>query len=97
MFRRVSKWVGAALLALAVVVAGLVVRAKWVVEKSYADVPEPEIVADTSPEGVARGELLFQSVCLECHGGPDGRATGKRLTDLPMSPPKVLAAIDGGG
>ena len=23
------------------------------------------------------------------------RATGKRLTDLPMSPPKVLAAIDG--
>jgi CO/xanthine dehydrogenase Mo-binding subunit len=25
------------------------------------------------------------------------RATGKRLTELPMSPPKVLAAIDGGG
>jgi len=23
------------------------------------------------------------------------RATGKRLTELPMSPPKVLAAIDG--
>jgi CO/xanthine dehydrogenase Mo-binding subunit len=23
------------------------------------------------------------------------RATGKRLTDLPMSPPKVLAAIEG--
>jgi CO/xanthine dehydrogenase Mo-binding subunit len=23
------------------------------------------------------------------------RATGQRLTELPMSPPKVLAAIDG--
>jgi CO/xanthine dehydrogenase Mo-binding subunit len=23
------------------------------------------------------------------------RATGKRLTELPMSPPKLLAAIDG--
>jgi hypothetical protein len=25
------------------------------------------------------------------------RATGRRLTELPMSPPKVLAAIDAGG
>ncbi len=24
-----------------------------------------------------RGEMLFQSLCIECHGGADGRATGK--------------------
>jgi mono/diheme cytochrome c family protein len=64
-------------------VATLAVRAKWVIERSYADVPEPAIVADRSPEGVARGELLFHSICFECHGGPDGRATGKALTEVP--------------
>ena len=61
----------------------LAARAEWVVGRSYADVPEPPIAADTSPEGIARGEVLFNSLCLECHGGPDGRATGKRLDEVP--------------
>ena len=30
-------------------------------------------------------------------GGAFERATGRRLTELPMSPPKVLAAIEAGG
>lgn len=68
---------------LAVVTMVLFARAQWVVERSYAAVPEPPIVADTSPEGIKRGEMLFQSLCIECHGGPDGRATGKRLDEIP--------------
>jgi mono/diheme cytochrome c family protein len=62
---------------------GLVARANWVLEQSYAHVPEPAIVADPSPAAVARGEMLFQSLCMECHGGSDGRATGKQLHDIP--------------
>jgi mono/diheme cytochrome c family protein len=83
MLRKIGKVVvrGLALVALALV--ALVARAEWVVERSYADVPEPPIVADRSAEGVARGEMLFHSICLECHGGPDGRATGKRLDEVP--------------
>jgi mono/diheme cytochrome c family protein len=66
-----------------VVGAGLALRAKWLVERSYAHVSMPPIVADTSPAGVARGEMLVESLCLSCHRGADGRATGQRLGDLP--------------
>lgn len=45
--------------------------------------PRPSIHADTSQAGVRRGEMLFQSLCMECHGGPNGRATGKRLDEVP--------------
>lgn len=65
------------------VALALVGRAKWVLERSYAEVAEPAITADTSPEGVARGELLVQSLCVECHAGEGGRATGKHLQEVP--------------
>jgi mono/diheme cytochrome c family protein len=61
----------------------LVGRARWVILRSYADVPEPPIAADHSAAAVARGELLFQSLCMECHSGVDGRATGKHLEEVP--------------
>src|SRR6476661_143730 len=62
---------------------GLWLNARFTLERSYAHVALPPIHADTSAQGVARGELLFQSLCMECHGGPDGRATGKRLEEVP--------------
>lgn len=90
--RKVWKVVGISGLVLALAAAALVLRAHWVLERSYADVPEPPITADTSPEGVARGELLFHSICFECHGGADGRATGKALYDVPSFLGEVYAA-----
>ncbi len=83
MARRLLKPIAFSIAAIALVAIALAVRARWVLDRSYAHVPEPAIVADTSPEGVARGEALFQSVCFECHGGPDGRATGRRIDDVP--------------
>lgn len=80
MARKWWKWL---LVGVVVVVTGLVARAEYVVSRSYAEVAEPPIVADRSPTGVARGELLFHSICLECHGGPDGRPTGKHLDEVP--------------
>jgi len=76
--------VGAYALGCAVLlVAGLVLRALWVIDRDYGAVAMPPIAADTSPLGVQRGELMFQSLCMECHGGRDGRATGKRLDEVP--------------
>jgi len=68
---------------LVVLFAALFIRALWVLERSYAHVPSPSITADLSPAGVNRGEMLFQTLCMECHGGRDGRATGKHLTEVP--------------
>lgn len=83
MLRKVLRIVGIVLALVAFAVVVLALRAKSVVERSYAQVEEPPIVADTSKEGVARGEVLFKSLCFECHGGADGRATGKRLDEIP--------------
>jgi mono/diheme cytochrome c family protein len=68
---------------LAALVTGALVRAQWVFGRSYAHVPEPPIAADTSSAGVQRGEMLFESLCMECHAGQDGRASGKHLGEVP--------------
>ncbi|HEY3498526.1 MAG TPA: c-type cytochrome, partial [Polyangiaceae bacterium] len=69
--------------ALILAVAVLCVRAKWILGKDYAYVAHPQIAADRSESGVKRGEMLFQSLCIECHGGEGGRATGKHLAEAP--------------
>ncbi|MET0594452.1 MAG: c-type cytochrome [Polyangiaceae bacterium] len=83
MLRKIIRISAVVVAVLVVVGLGLAARAKWVLDRSYADVPEPPIVADRSPQAVARGEMLFQSLCMECHGGTDGRATGKSLEEIP--------------
>lgn len=81
--RRGLKWLLWGLTGLVLACGVLVGRARWVILRSYADVPEPPIVAQHSEAAVARGELLFQSLCMECHSGADGRATGKHLAEAP--------------
>lgn len=83
MRRRVRKVLVPLVGALLLVVAGLVIRARWIISRNYAHIPLVPIAADRSEAGVKRGEMLFQSLCLECHGGADGRATGKRLAEVP--------------
>jgi mono/diheme cytochrome c family protein len=67
----------------ALVAVGLVIRAKWILGRSYTHIPHVPIIADRSDAGVRRGEMLFQALCIECHGGADGRATGKHLDEVP--------------
>lgn len=83
MLRKTRKIVAVVGVLALLVALGLIARAKWQLERDYSHVPEPAIVADHSAAGIARGELLFQSLCMECHGGPDGRATGKYLDEVP--------------
>jgi mono/diheme cytochrome c family protein len=48
------------------------------------EAPYPDVVADTSPEGVARGAFIFNSVCQECHKAPGAeRAVGQHLAEVP--------------
>ncbi|WP_224243414.1 c-type cytochrome [Hyalangium gracile] len=51
--------------------------------KTY-DIPLPDIRRDTSPEALARGEVIFMSLCVECHA-PAGEihAVGAPVTVLP--------------
>lgn len=83
MRRKASKYLALLAGALLVVLVALVVRAKWILTRDYSGVAHPPIAADASVEGVKRGEMLFQSLCMECHGGADGRATGKYLAEVP--------------
>jgi mono/diheme cytochrome c family protein len=71
---------------------GLTLRARWILDSSYQHVAAPRIAADRSEGAIARGEMLFQSLCMECHGGPDGRASGKHLAEVPAFFGKFYAA-----
>jgi mono/diheme cytochrome c family protein len=73
-------WVLVGLAVVAVLaVAGLVVKAQ-----GPLDAPYPEVLPDTSPEGLARGAVLFHGTCGQCHRGADGaRASGAPLAELP--------------
>jgi mono/diheme cytochrome c family protein len=83
MHRKLMKWVALVVGVLVLGLIALVVRAKWILDRSYAHVAHPPIRADSCESAVKRGEMLFQSLCIECHGGADGRATGKHLAEAP--------------
>lgn len=83
MRRNILKYVALLAGALVLVLLVLVVRGKWILGQSYAEIAHPAVRADRSEATVRRGEMLFQSLCIECHGGADGRATGKQLAEVP--------------
>lgn len=77
--KKVLKWIGIVLGALLViivlVVAGLAIYAQAKFKPTYADRPLYPITADTSPEGVARGKYLMEDamLCAEaCHSELNG-------------------------
>lgn len=74
--RKALKWIGiivGGLVGLLLLLfIGLVIYGQVNFKRTVADHPLYEIAADTSPEGVARGEYLVRSVlgCVDCHHGP---------------------------
>lgn len=48
------------------------------------DVPLPAIKADTSPAAVARGAVIFHTMCESCHRGADSEhASGTQMKEIP--------------
>lgn len=52
----------------------------------------PAAKKDQSPERLKRGEKLVMSLCALCHGGNDGKLSGKNMSDLPNFLGKVYTA-----
>lgn len=83
MLRKILKGLGALVGLIVLGVVGLVSYVNYKVGKTY-DVPLPNIQRATSPEALARGEMIYHSICAECHA-PAGetQATGAPLLDYP--------------
>lgn len=63
--------------------AALVAYARYAVNRPQ-NVPLPPIAADSSPEGVARGAVIFHATCEACHRDPSSeRAAGSPMRDAP--------------
>jgi len=64
-------------------VAGLYGVVSHKVSKTY-ETPLPNIQRATTPEALARGEMIYRSMCAECHAKPgETHATGAQMMDLP--------------
>ena len=66
MLLKIVKGLGALVGLIILGVVGLVVDVTNKVGKTY-DVPLPNIQRATSPEARARGEMIYHSICSECH------------------------------
>jgi cytochrome c2 len=51
----------------------------------------PKISVDVTPARVARGEVIANVQCLECHSNKEGRLTGRQMTDVPETFGKVFS------
>ena len=92
--RKVLKWIGIVLGAivglLLLVLIGIIIYSQVTFKRSYADRPLYPIVADTSPEGVARGKYLMETVTScdkACHseGGAPFAGYVEEVSDGPIS------------
>lgn len=83
MFKKLLRMLAAFLVVVCVAAAGLVAYAAYAVG-SRQNVPLPPIVADRTPQGVARGAVIFHATCEACHrGAMSERAAGAPIHDAP--------------
>jgi mono/diheme cytochrome c family protein len=96
--KKLLKWIGIILGSLLGIIvlaaAGLLIygQLRW---KPTLDRPLREITADTSPEGIARGEYLVKSVmaCTDCHTAkPDGGWLAGQVTEINAGPIQAVFA-----
>jgi len=80
------KWLKilAAVLTLALLLAFVVTAYAVHASQRVHDVPFPQISADRSPEGVARGAVIFHATCEPCHRAATAdRASGASMAEVP--------------
>lgn len=83
MLKRIMRWSLVIIAIFVGAVASVLGYGTWVTSRTN-DVPYPPIRANNSPAALARGEMLFKSVCVNCHLTPGtGTAAGAQMTDVP--------------
>jgi mono/diheme cytochrome c family protein len=81
--KKVLKGFGLVLCGLVLLIAGFVVYVALTGVPTYDPPAIPEISVEVTPARVARGEVIANIQCMECHGNREGRLTGKHMTDVP--------------
>lgn len=83
MLKRIMRWSLVVIAIFAAAVGSVLGYGTWVTSRTN-DVPYPPIRANHSPAALARGEMLFKSVCVNCHLTPGtGSVAGTQMTDVP--------------
>lgn len=78
--------------ALACLAAGLGGYLEWNARRVW-HAPWPTLVPDRSPQGLARGEKIFDAKCAACHREEGAvRAAGRQMADLPPELGRFYAA-----
>ena len=81
--RKLLKILGTTMTLVLLGACGLTAYAVHASHRSF-DVPYPNVTADRSPEGVARGAVIFHATCEACHRSATGeRASGAPILDAP--------------
>ena len=81
--KRVLKILGILVGALLLIVAVGALYIHFSAPPSYAYSPPREYPVDMSPEQIAEGTRIAQTMCVQCHMSPDGKLGGAKMDDAP--------------
>lgn len=81
--KKIMKITGLVLSSVLLLVAGFVAYVAATGVPTYDPPAIPTISVEVTPDRVARGEVIANIQCMECHGNKEGLLTGKPMTDVP--------------
>ncbi len=81
--KKVMKISGLLLGSVVLLLAGFAAYVAAVGIPTYDPPSVPKITVEATPARIARGEVIANIQCMECHGGKDGRLTGRHMSDVP--------------
>ena len=82
--RKILLGIGVLVGLIVVALGGVVAYSVHKHDKTY-ELPLPNITRATSPEAIARGKHIFQTVCASCHEDDTGSYAGRQTNDLPTA------------
>jgi mono/diheme cytochrome c family protein len=81
--KKVMKITGIVLSGIVLLLAGFSAYVAAVGVPTYDPPALPKITVESTPARVARGEVIAQIQCMECHANNENRLTGKYLAEVP--------------
>ncbi len=81
--KKLIKILGILVGAIIVIVAIAALYINFSSTPKYAYNPPQDYPIDMSPEQIAEGTRIAQTMCVQCHKSPDGKLGGAKLDDAP--------------